>query len=153
MCFAAVASGWQGVPDSCDFAGHCLPADDVGKFAVAEALRVKSHARDHSRRLAESRRQDATLCAVVTRHWASLLLFSRPTIHHFVVSNSGCPANPVRVHVVLIVVQAACLSSRHPSTSMKIAGSTNRVNAVEATRAPSMLTANGTMNNNSSLRS
>ena len=43
--------------------------------------------------------------------------------------------------------------SFRPSTIMKIAGSTNRVNAVDATRPPSMLTAKGTMNSKSPLRS
>lgn len=44
-------------------------------------------------------------------------------------------------------------ASLRPSTTMKTAGSTNRVNAVDATRPPSMLTANGTMNSRSSLLS
>lgn len=44
-------------------------------------------------------------------------------------------------------------TSRRPSTSITIAGSRNRVEAAAATRPPSMLTANGTRNRSSSLRS
>ena len=44
-------------------------------------------------------------------------------------------------------------TSRRPSTSITIAGSRNRVEAAAAIRPPSMLTANGTRNRSSSLRS